>query len=189
MTWMTSTDFEQRYRADPDPWGYTRRPYERLKYEDTLSACGPGPFDSALELGGSIGVFSEMLAPRCARLVTVDLAPTAVAKAQARLAEHRDVEVILGEIPAALPDESYDLVVASEILYYLAPAQLDDTLAALATRMRPGGRLVAVHWRPTGSERPFDAETVHAILRTQPWLIPERAGGTADYLLDVMTRR
>ena len=64
-------------------------------------------------------------------------------------------EVILGEIPEAIPVARYDLVVASEILYYLPPPTLEATLACLAARMEPGARLVAVHWRPAGPERPF----------------------------------
>ena len=72
---MSLADFEARYRANPDPWGYTTSDYERRKYEATLTACGDGPFADALELGGSIGVFSALLAPRCERLTTIDAAP------------------------------------------------------------------------------------------------------------------
>jgi SAM-dependent methyltransferase len=186
---MSAADFEARYRADPDPWSYTDSDYEREKYAATLAACGPGPFACALELGASIGVFSRLLAPRCRRLVTVDAAPTAVAAARDRLSGQAHVEVILGEIPEAIPAAMYDLVMASEILYYLAPERLDRTLALLEQWLAPGGRLVAVHWRPQGPERPFDAETVHARLREQPWLAAEHRGGTDDYLLEVMRRR
>src|ERR1700685_3329297 len=70
MAHMSAADFEALYQADPDPWGYTRSAYEREKYQATLAACGPGPFAHALELGGSIGVFSELLAPRCQSLIT-----------------------------------------------------------------------------------------------------------------------
>ena len=61
MSRMTLTDFEQRYRADIDPWGYATSAYERAKYAATLAACGAGPFGHALELGSSIGVFSAAL--------------------------------------------------------------------------------------------------------------------------------
>ncbi len=64
--------FEARYRADSDPWRYETSDYERDKYQATLEACGPGPFRSAVELGGSIGVFSSLLASRCSNLVTLD---------------------------------------------------------------------------------------------------------------------
>jgi trans-aconitate methyltransferase len=189
MSWMTAADFEARYRENPDPWGYTTSDYERDKYAATLSACGPGPFTCALELGSSIGVFSSLLAPRCARLVTIDAAPTAVAVARERLAPVPHVEAILGEIPAAIPAEPLDLVVASEILYYLYPGQLEQTLTVLGERMPAGGRLVAVHWCPAGPERPFDAEGAHAILLARPELRHVESAGTDQYLLDVMERR
>jgi SAM-dependent methyltransferase len=185
---MSPADFEARYRADPDPWDYTRSAYEREKYAATLAACGPGPFASGLELGASIGIFSASLASLCRRLVTVDAAPTAVADARGRLSGQPHVEVILGEIPGAVPPETFDLVVASEILYYLTPAQLSGTLSVLERQMAPGARLVAVHWRPAGPERPRDAEAAHAALRAQPWLAALHRGGTDDYLLEVMTR-
>jgi cyclopropane fatty-acyl-phospholipid synthase-like methyltransferase len=182
-------DFEARYREDPDPWGYTRSGYERDKYAATLAACGPGTFGSALELGASIGVFSALLAPRCRRLVTVDLAPTAVATALERLTGRPGVEVVCGAVPDAVPPGPYDLVVASEILYYLEPEELERTFALLRDVTAPGARVVAVHWRPAGPERPFDASTVHDALSRNRWLRPLDLGGTDDYLLDVFERR
>jgi cyclopropane fatty-acyl-phospholipid synthase-like methyltransferase len=188
MTRMSLADFEARYRLDPDPWGYTTSEYERDKYEATLAACGGGPFADALELGASIGVFTELLAPRCERLTTIDGAPTAVASARRRLAGMPHVDVIVGEIPDAVPIRRYDLVVASEILYYLSAPTLARTLARLETTIIPGGRVVATHWRPAGPERPFDADQVHAILREQSWLELISRDGSDDYRLDVLER-
>jgi cyclopropane fatty-acyl-phospholipid synthase-like methyltransferase len=188
MSFMTAEDFEARYRADPDPWGYLASDYERRKYEATLAACGPGPFACALELGGSIGVFSAMLAPRCERLVTVDVSPTAVDSARARLAGHPVVEPIVGAIPAAVPPLSFDLVVASEILYYLSDDEFAATLSLLQHTMVAGARLVAVHWRQPGPERPRDADQAHAALASAPWLTRVQRGGTDDYLLEVFRR-
>ena len=119
MTGMTSREFDRRYREDPDPWGYRTSPYERAKYAATLDACGPGPFVSALELGGSIGVFSALLAPRCRSLTTIDYSPTAVSAAEAELARYPHARAILGRIPDDLPPATFDLIVASEVLYYL----------------------------------------------------------------------
>jgi SAM-dependent methyltransferase len=188
MSFMTAEDFEARYRADPDPWGYLASEYERAKYAATLAACGPGPFACALELGGSIGVFSAMLAPRCDRLVTVDVSPTAVADARSRLAEHAAAQPIVGAIPAAVPLLPFDLVVASEILYYLSDEDLAATLSLLQRCMVVGARLVAVHWRPPGPDRPRDAEQAHAALASAPWLTRVGRGGTEDYLLEVFRR-
>ena len=188
MSRMTIEDFEARYRADPDPWSYESSDYERAKYAATLKACGAGPAASALELGASVGVFTELVAPRCLSLTTVDAAPTAVAIARRRLAGYPHVTVLIGEIPHAIPPAAYDLVIASEILYYLTPEVLDRTLERLRGCLVTGGRLVAVHWRPPGPERPFSADEVHARLHEQPWLRSVHSHSTPDYLLDVLER-
>ncbi len=189
MRTLSGVDFEQRYLTDPDPWNYRESAYEQRKYAATLEACGPGPFADALELGGSIGVFSALLAPRCDRLVTIDASPTAVGHARARLAPFPQAAAIVGAIPADVPAEEYDLVVASEILYYLTDSELEATLALLARCLPGGASLVAVHWRPAGPERPRTAEQAHATLKAAPWLSWARSEHTADYLLDVFQTR
>jgi SAM-dependent methyltransferase len=187
---VTTVDhFEAQYLADPDPWQYRCSAYEQAKYAATLAACGPGPFESALELGGSIGVFSARLAPRCRQLITIDYSPTAVRHARAALMEHRQARALLGAIPEDLPEGSFDLVVASETLYYLDPAALAQTLEALEARTVPGARLVCVHWRPPGPERPLTAAQVHDAVRRQPWVRPLTVRCRPEYLLDVLERR
>jgi Nodulation protein S (NodS) len=189
MSRMTLSDFEACYRADPDPWGYTTSPYERDKYAATLDACGHGTFAHALELGASIGVFSAALAPRCRYLTTVDAAPTAVEISRRRLTDMPGVQILDGMIPGGIPDGPYDLVVASEILYYLTAGELEATLDRLREQTSARARLVAVHWRPDGPERPLSADAVHATLRRQSWLGGVVRADTADYRLDVLERR
>jgi SAM-dependent methyltransferase len=189
MEHLSLEDFEALYRADPDPWDYQTSEYERVKYDATVEACGPGPYAHALELGSSIGVLSERLLAVCRRLTSLDGSPTAVAAARSRLAGRPDVSVLLGAIPEAIPDGPFDLVVASEILYYLKPASLRVTLERLRETMADGARLVAVHWRPAGAERPLSAAQVHRRLRAQPWLAVADAAETDHYLLDVLVMR
>jgi SAM-dependent methyltransferase len=185
---MTLADFENLYRRDSDPWGYRSSEYEASKYAATLAACGPGPFDSALELGASIGVFTAKLAPRCRQLTTVDGASTAVAAAREALQAMPQVRVLHGAIPDAIPELRFDLIVASEILYYLGEPTLTATLAQLRGALSPGARLVAVHWRPAGPDRPFTAAEVHRRLRALDWLTKVDEHSTAEYLLDVFER-
>jgi len=185
---MSAPAFEQRYQRDLDPWNYRSSGYERAKYDATLRACGPGPFRSALELGGSIGVFSARLAPRCAALTTIDCAATAVRAAREELTPHPHAEAIVGEIPSAIPQGPYDLVVASEILYYLSARELSRTLARLEDVVSVGGRLVAVHWRPLGRERPLSAASVHHTLSAAAWLSVIEDRSTAAYLMHVLER-
>jgi hypothetical protein len=185
---MTRADFEERYQREIDPWSYLSSEYEREKYRATLAACGPGPFVQAIELGSSIGVLSALLAPRCGSLVTIDAAPTAVGEARRRLAGVPGATALLGAVPQDIPDGDYDLVVASEILYYLQEDELAGTLKALHERTSSGARWVAVHWRPAGPERPFTAAEVHDRLRGLPWLRSLSQESTDGYLLDVLER-
>ena len=185
---MRPAEFEQRYRSDPDPWRYRTSPYERSKHDATLLACGPGPFAAALELGGSIGIFSARLAPLCRALTTIDFAPTAVRIARDELAPFPHAQAIVGEIPAAIPNREFDLVLASEVLYYLSSRALTRTLETLEQRLVTGGRLVAVHWRTHGPERPLRAKRVHELIRARPGLHPLENRSSADYLLEVLER-
>jgi predicted O-methyltransferase YrrM len=189
MSPLTADDFERRYRADPDPWRYRSSEYEQAKYAATLAACGAGPFARALELGGSIGVFSARLAPRCRSLTTLDVSPTAVRLAAAELAPHPQAQAVLGTIPDAIPEGPFDLVVASEILYYLDETSLIETLNRLEDRIARSGRVVCVHWRAPGPDHPLSAAQVHEMLRTRPWLARCRSEPTDEYLLDVLERR
>ena len=186
---MKLSAFDERYLDEGDPWGYRTSDYEREKYTATLAACGPGPFRSALELAGSIGVFSAMLAPRCEELTTIDFSEPAVTQARRELANLPQATALIGAIPEALPESRYDLVVASEILYYLEPEALDGTLVRLEQLLEAGGRLVVVHWRPEGPERPFSAAQVHDRVLALDWLTLVADGSTPDYLLHVLERR
>lgn len=186
---MSARDFERRYRDESDPWSYENSAYERAKYAATLEACGEGPFPQALELGGSIGVFTELLAPRCEHLTTIDVARTAAEMARRRLARFPGVEVLRGVIPRDIPEREFDLIIASEILYYLPADSFERTQAAIRARLRPGGRLVAVHWRPAGPERPLTGDEVHDRLREDPWFRSVRSEQAPGYLLDVLERR
>ena len=188
MTRMTVQDFEARYRQEPDPWSYETSDYERVKYQRTLAACGPGPFSAALELGCSIGVFTALLAERCQRLVAIDGSATALQRAQARLADDPHVHFALGAIPSAIPESPCELVIASEILYYLDEIDLTNTLRRLRSLMMPGCRLVAVHWRSPGPERPLSAEYVHRLVSEQRWLRHVDSRPDPAYLLDIWDR-
>lgn len=163
---MSGASFEARYRADPDPWDTLTSPYERDKRARTLAACGPGPFAAACDLGAGPGVLAAELAPRCARLLALDAAPTAVAAARGRLTPFPHAEARVAALPGGLPapGDPYDLIVAAEILYYLDEPALEATLAWADRALPAGGRLVAVHWTGTAGDLRRDAAAVGAAL-------------------------
>ena len=157
--------FEARYAANPDPWDFETSAYEHQKYGRTLAALGDRRYGRAFEAGCSIGVFTAMLAERCDELLAVDIAQAAVDSASERLAAFDHVRVERRTLPGAWPAGPFDLVVCSELLYYCDRVTLEDALGVIAESVAPGGRLVAVHYRPPSSIDPLTGDVVHALLR------------------------
>lgn len=181
-------EYQRRFLVDHDPWSFETSGYEVSKRAATLAACGTRGGRRVLELGAANGVLAAGLVPLARALVAVEGVPSAAKLAEERLAEHDQARVVTGLIPGAVPEGPYDLVVASEVLYYLVPEAYARTLEALGRWLAPGGRLVAVHWRPTGPERPRSAEAVHADLERLPGCSVVSRGDTDDYLLIVLER-
>ena len=180
--------YEEWFRSDPDPWKFESSEYEATKRAATVEACGAEAGRRVLELGAANGVLAEALLPLAAELVAVEGVPAAAALARGRLEGHDGAAVVEGLIPADVPGGPFDLVVASEILYYLDAEAYAATLAALPAWLAPGGRIVAVHWRPAGPERPRTAADVHRDLATHPGLRLTTTADTDDYRLSVLER-
>lgn len=181
-------EFERQYRADPDPWDLASSRYEQAKYDRTVAALGDCTFPFGLELGASIGVLSERLAPRCGRLITLEPSPTAIDAARRRLELVPNVDVRLGSAPEDVPAWTFDLVVCSEVLYYFCPEELARVLGALDRVMPRGATLLAVHWRGRGTHQ-LTGDAVHAVLRARPGLVRTHGEVHEAYLLDRFERR
>jgi alkylation response protein AidB-like acyl-CoA dehydrogenase/SAM-dependent methyltransferase len=161
--------FERLYAADRDPWSYDSSAYERDKRAATLAALPPPPIGTALDLGCSNGALTSLLARRCEAVVAVDLSARAVALAGERRLP-ANVALVQARFPDETPDGEFDLIVCSEVLYYLTPAELWRAVRWLRSRLRSGATLLAVSWRGHGDE-PMRGEDVHDLLAQElaPW--------------------
>lgn len=177
--------FEALYAADPDPWDFETSAYEHAKYERTLAALGDRRYARGLEAGCSIGVLAARLAERCDQLLAVDIAQTAVDAARARLAACDHVRVERRTLPAEWPAGPFDLVVCSELLYYWDQATLEEALGVMADSLAPGGRLVAVHYRPESTVDPLTGDRVHDLLRERLALTHAGAEANDRFRIDV----
>jgi SAM-dependent methyltransferase len=167
---MDRAYFDQMYAASDDPWGFTTRWYEKRKYALTLAMLPREHYDSAFEPGCSIGIMTEQLAPRCARVLSCDVAPAAVQSAAARASRYPGVRVERRVLPREWPSEDFDLIVFSEFLYYFGGPDLQVVLDLARSALRPGGTLIAVHWRHPVPEYPRGGDEVHDVLASQGWL-------------------
>jgi LmbE family N-acetylglucosaminyl deacetylase len=111
--------FDAVHARDEDPWHYTSSWYEHRKRTLTLAALPAGSYAAGLEIGCSIGTLSAELAPRCGRFLAVDASSTAVDRAARRLAHLPAARTRHLTVPNEWPDGSFDLIVVSEVGYYL----------------------------------------------------------------------
>jgi predicted TPR repeat methyltransferase len=138
--------FEALYHGGRDPWQFATSDYERDKYAATLAAIGSARFARAWEVGCSIGVFTRALAEHCDELLAVDVAESALAQARERCADLPHVRFQRLRIPNQWPAGRFDLIVFSEVVYYLAPDDIREAALRSWRSLSPGGRIVMVHW-------------------------------------------
>jgi predicted TPR repeat methyltransferase len=177
--------FEDLYAASGDPWDFETSEYERNKYSRTLEVLGERQFERALEAGASIGVFTEMLAGRCDELLAVDVSERAVVAARERLSDHGHVAVERRTLPEEMPEGPFDLIVASEILYYFTREEMLATLRAFEQELARGGVLLAVHWRRETRTYPLQGDEVHELLLGHTRLHNSKTIVEPDYRLDL----
>jgi SAM-dependent methyltransferase len=183
--------FENLYEQSSDPWGFETSPYERRKYECTLDVLQDRQrgYRNALEVGCSIGIFTAMLAPLCNKLLAVDVSEKAVAAACKRLASFPHVRVERRRLPEETPEESFDLVVASEVLYYWPKAVMLAALRRFEEVLAPGGVLLAVHWRKETKTYPLQGDEVHDLLLENTHLANTTTIVEPEYRLDLFEEK
>ncbi len=79
----------------------------------------------------------------------------------------RNVDLLRASFPEETPPGSWDLIVCSEILYYLQPPALDEAVGWIKTQLAYGASVLAVSWRGIGREEPLLGDEVHDRLAVQ----------------------
>ena len=181
--------FEALYAADPDPWRFATSDYERGKYTATLAALPRPRYAHAVEVGCSIGVLTAQLATRCDHLTAIDAAAAPLHEARRRCTALPHVEFHHMAVPGAWPPGDFDLILLSEVVYYLDLPDLRRLAGRVEASLRPGGDLLLVHWTgETDYPLPGDAaaEAFLAACPFAPVLCQSRAEG---YRLDLLRHR
>lgn len=188
-TRMPTAYFDDMYAHDPDPWGFTSRWYEQRKRALTLAALPKARYRSAFEPGCSIGALSAELAARCDHLVCTDISDRALELARAAMPESTGgtVEFRRWGIGDPWAGERFDLIVLSEVCYYLEAGTLRSALCEAVRHLEPDGTMVCVHWRHMVAEYPLSGDEVHRLAAATPGLSRLAGYSDEDLLLDVFT--
>lgn len=137
-------DWEVVFTAE-NPFDYESG-YERAKYEHTLKLLPEGPIGRALELACAEGHFTVLLAPRVAELLATDISPTAAARAAERCRDLPGVRTAVLDLVRDPIPPGFDLVVVSEVFYYLKDRrELAEVARRIAAALPAGGHLLTTH--------------------------------------------
>ena len=158
---LDSEYFKDVYEANDDPWNFETSEYEAEKYAATILSLPRKHYENVLEVGCSIGVLTQLLAQKSTLLLAIDVSEKALDLAAKRCENLSNTTFKKMNFPEELPDESYDLMMISEVAYYLSAADWQFAILGLYERLLPKGNIVLVHWLPVVHDYPQTGDEVH----------------------------
>jgi 2-polyprenyl-3-methyl-5-hydroxy-6-metoxy-1,4-benzoquinol methylase len=150
--------FQRIYDANDDPWDYHQSNYEKAKRDATIAALEGLRFRSAIEVGCSIGLLTRRLADHCDLLVAVDFIETALTAAQIACADKPNVRFVNARVPSTWPEGEFDLIVLSEVLYFLSDADNRSLAQRCGMSLAGDGEILLVNWLGKSSDDPCSGD-------------------------------
>jgi hypothetical protein len=92
-------------------------------------------------------------------------------------------------VPDQWPDGAFELILLSEVVYYLSRDDVGRLAAKVTNSLAKGGSVTLVHW--TGlTNYPLSGDEAAALFieRLGPTCVVERADRYAEFRLDVLSR-
>lgn len=192
-------DFDRLYIEEQDPWRVGSSWYEQRKIAIVLATLAERNYSRALDPACGTGHLARELATRSDQVVATDASPAAIEITRATCATVENVAVGARTLPfedAVQPDLAdgdgpFDLIVLSEVLYYLSAEQRQQAVASVLQRAAQRVEVLAVHWREHPEDGAVSGDDVHAQLRAD---FKERgfrhqvAHFDEEFVIDVFTR-
>jgi SAM-dependent methyltransferase len=121
---------------------------DQMVFTPFLGSC-----DVLLEIGPGGGRFTEILLPKCKRLVALDTSPTMLKLLRQRFSESATIKYVLGDGKglSAVPEDSVDQVFSYDVFVHLQHWDIYNYLTEIRRVLRPGGKAV-IHHANTFSE-------------------------------------
>jgi predicted TPR repeat methyltransferase len=188
MTSLGTRHFQRIYDASKDPWNYRTSDYEKAKRDATIAALDGRRFRSGLEVGCSIGELTHRLADCCDRWLGLDFIDKALAAARAKCANQAWVSFRNVRVPSEWPEGLFDLIVLSEVLYFLSPDDNVRLAARCKGSLTADGIILLVNWLEQSPDDPCsgDAAAARFIDAGRAWLRVGLQRRTEHYRLDML---
>lgn len=155
--------FDEMHQS-ADPWGFRQRWYEERKRTLLLAMLPSRRYNRAWEVGCSTGELSAGLASRCDVLLATDGCTRAVESAAERLRAFPHVAVEKSTQPDQWPEGAFDLIVFSEVGYFLGRRELERCVQRFSISLADDGILIASHWRRSFDIGTMEGDEVHRLI-------------------------
>jgi trans-aconitate methyltransferase len=187
MERLPDSYFEDMYTTSGDPWQLADRWYEQRKYAITMAMLPDARYRHAFEPGCSVGVLTEKLIGRCDRVTSLDVAQAALDATRERVGMHPNLTLRRSSLDEDWPAADFDLVMLSEVAYYLSAETLRAVLDRECARLAVGATVVAAHWRhPT--DYPLSGDEANAIIRVTADMVGIGTYRDEDVVIDVLQK-
>ena len=183
--------FADIYEATSDPWRLGERWYEERKYAITVAMLPSQRYLHAFEAGCSVGVLTEKLTERCDHVTSIDVADLALRATGDRLQSCGRLDratLRRASLDDAWPAGPFDLVVLSEVAYYLHAETLREVLDRECSRLADGATVIAAHWRHRVDDYPLSGDEANELILATPGLVGLGRYVDADVVIDVLTK-
>ena len=183
--------FEELYNKTIDPWQFRTSSYEKEKYEKTVASIPASKYKCGIEAGCSIGELSRLIGERCQQFYGIDISEAAIDEARKRNADRHNLHFAQSELPGGWPQISADLIVLSEILYFLTANEIEKLADILKHRWEVGGDCIVVSFLGDTSEAlqgTESADMMAAALRSRMTIATIPATVEENYRIDVLQR-
>jgi SAM-dependent methyltransferase len=150
--------FQRIYATSNDPWNYRNSDYEKAKRDAAIMSLAGRRFRSGLEAGCSSGQFTHQLADCCDQLLGVDFIDDALVAARVTCGKQPWVSFRNVQIPLGWPEGQFDLVVLSEVLYFLSPEDSLRLVALCKNSLAADGVILLVNWLDKSPDDPCSGD-------------------------------
>ncbi|MVV48079.1 methyltransferase domain-containing protein [Pseudomonas sp. PB120] len=181
--------FQQLFNASDDPWSFRTRWYEKRKRELTMACLPRQRYQRVFEPACANGELSLLLAERSESLLCQDIIDKAVTLARRRLSHLPHVRVEPAGIPDDWPEGTFDLIVLSEVGYFLDVDSWQTVIENTLLSLGPEGGVLACHWLHPIEGCSQDGRDVHLALAEHLHLHRGLRYEEADFLIEYWSRK
>jgi SAM-dependent methyltransferase len=135
--------FEKLYSGTArDAWRYEQGEFTRLRFDMLAEMLPQASIGAVLEVGCAEGHFTRILALRAKQVVACDISELAIQRSKQNCLGLRNVQFIRADVRKGLPIGFFDLILCSDVLYYLSKKEAVHVLESFARSLRPGAFLL-----------------------------------------------